>query len=48
MKRLDDTESVTSLVVQWLKLPLSMQELRGQSLVEELRSHVAGDQKNKT
>ena len=30
----------TSLVVQWPRLPLPMQGMRGRSLVEELRSHL--------
>ena len=31
----------TSLAIEWLRLCLSMQEARVQSLVRELRSHVS-------
>ena len=39
---------LTSLVVQWLRLCLPMQEVRVRSLVGELRSHMPRGQKTKT
>ena len=36
----------TSLVVQWLRIHLVMQETQVRSLVEELRSHIPWDQLN--
>ena len=38
----------TSLIVQWLKLPIQMQGLQVQSLVRELRSHMPCGQKTNT
>ena len=35
-----------SLVIQWLRLHLSMQGVQVRSLVEELRPHMAHGQKN--
>ena len=38
----------TSLIVQWLRLFLSMQGVQVQSLVRELKSHMPYSQKAKT
>ena len=38
----------TSMVVQWLRLSLPMQRVRGQSLVRELGSHMPHSQRTRT
>ena len=43
IKRLRKYTVGTSLVVQWLRIHLAMQETQVQSLVQELRSHVLCD-----
>ena len=46
--RVKELMLATSLVVQWLRLCLSMQGLQVQSLVWQLRFHMPGGQKTKT